>query len=374
MKVCFWGDNASALEGNPAGGGELQMALLAKTLVKSGHKVVFLDYNISEYFVTSEGIEVQCIKGYNDGIRFLRAFRRLKLIYQVLKNQKADVYYCRIRDFRHILSYWASRKVKAKFILALASDLDVKDTRTRLKYLYFAETPGVWWLFNGLLSEIVYSWLLRNSDLVLVQHEGQKGSLRQKGIPSTILHNLIEMNNVPVLKEGKGNDFCYVGSLDRRKGFVDFFNLVMASQSYNFKIIGSPRDKTGEKYLNKLKMLKNATLLGRLNHSDTLSQIADSRALISTSPLEGFPNIFIEAWACGIPVLSLYVDPGSVIEREGLGFVAKGDIKRLSSAMTEIRITPEMETRMKTYVMHNHVLNEARLTEINKVFCDLVED
>ena len=305
--------------------------------------------------------------------KFLRAFRRLKLIFMVLKNQKADVYYCRIRDFRHILAFWASRKVKAKFILALASDLDVKDTVTRLKYLYFAETGGAWWLFNGLLSEIVYSWLLRNSDLVLVQHEGQMISLRKKGIQSTILYNLIEMNNVPVTKESRTNDFCYVGSLDRRKGIIDFFNLVKTSQSYSFKIIGAPRDKTGEKYFNKMKMLKNATLLGRLNHSDTLSQIAGSRALISTSPLEGFPNIFIEAWACGIPVLSLYVDPGNVIEKEGLGFVAKGDIMRLSSAMADIKITAETENRMKKYVTQNHVLNESRLNEINKVFCDLVE-
>lgn len=349
------------------------MALLAKALIKSGHEIVFLDYNISDDFVTSEGIEVQYIKGYNDGIRFLRAFRRLKLIYLALKNQKADVYYCRIRDFRHILAFWASRKVKARFVLALASDLDVKHTITRLKYLYFAEAAGAWWLFNGLLSEIVYSLLLRNSDLVLVQHEGQMKSLRQKGIHSTILHNLIEMNEVPETIENERNDFCYVGSLDRRKGFIDFFNLVKASQSYNFKIIGSPRDKTGEKYFNKLKMFKNANLLGRLNHPDALSHIAGSRALISTSPLEGFPNIFIEAWACGIPVLSLYVDPGNVIEREGLGFVAKGDINRLSSAMAEIAITAEMKTRMKTYVIQNHVLNEARLIEINKVFCDLVE-
>lgn len=297
----------------------------------------------------------------------------MKLIYRVLKNQKADVYYCRIRDFRHILAYWASRQVKAKFILALASDLDVKNTLTRLRYLYFAETAGVWWLFNGLLSEIVYSWLLRHSDLVLVQHEGQKKSLRQKGIPSTILYNLIDIKNAPMSKNGESDDFCYVGSLDRRKGFIDFFNLVKTSQAYNFKIIGSPRDKTGQRYFNRLKTIKNVTLLGRLNHSDTLSHIAGSRALISTSPLEGFPNIFIEAWTCGVPVLSLYVDPGNVIEREGLGFVAKGDLHRLYSAMAETRVTPEMEARMKTYVMQKHVLNEVRLNEINLVFCDLVE-
>jgi len=373
MTICFWGDNACALRGNPTGGGEKQISLLALALTRLGHKVVFVDYNISEDFTTEEGIEVHCIKGYNEGIRFLRAFHRLQLIYNNLKKQKADVYYCRIRDFRHILAFWVSHRIKAKFILALASDLDVKDTRTRLKYLYFAEKVGVWWLFNGLLSEIVYSWLLRHSDLVLVQHEGQKKSLQLKGIQSAILNNLIDINEVPVIQKSERNTFCYVGSLDKRKGLIDFFKLVKVSQSYNFKIIGSPRDRTGEVYLNKLKMLKNVTHLGRLNHSETLSHIADSVALISTSPLEGFPNIFLEAWACGVPVLSLFVDPGNVIEREELGFVAKGNILSLSSAMAEITDTPEMRTRFKKYVIQNHVLNEGRLIEINKVFCDLIE-
>ena len=62
-----------------------------------------------------------------------------------------------------------------------------------------------------------------------------------------------------------------------------------------------------------------------------------------------------------------------LLKGKGWAFVAKGDIMRLSSAMAEIRITTEMEIRMKTYVINNHVLNEARLIEINKVFCDLVE-
>ena len=45
--------------------------------------------------------------------------------------------------------------------------------------------------------------------------------------------------------------------------------------------------------------------------------------------MEGFPNIFIEAWACGVPVLSLHVDPGGVIKKEGLGEIADGNINTL---------------------------------------------
>lgn len=372
MKICFWGDNAGALTGNPSGGGELQIALLAKALVSSGHDVVSVDYNVSEDFVSKDGIKVRSIKGYNDGIRILRTFRRFKLIYFNLVDQQADIYYCRIRDFRHILAYWASRKVKAKFVLALASDLDVKGIGKRLKYLYLAEVAGLWWFFNGLLSEIVYSLLLRHSDLVLAQHEGQKKLLLKKHIQSKILHNLIDLNNIPVIKNPTHLQFCYVGSLDKRKGFVDFYDIIKESQMHSFKVIGAPRDKTGEIYYEKLKVFKNVTLLGRLSHSDTLYHISNAKALISTSPMEGFPNIFIEAWACGIPVLSLFFDPGNIIQKENLGFVANGDTKILLNAMETVNPTAEFAVKARNYVMRNHVLNDSKLNEINNMLNDLI--
>ncbi len=40
MKICFWGDIGKALSGNTSGGGELQIALLARALAKAGHEVV----------------------------------------------------------------------------------------------------------------------------------------------------------------------------------------------------------------------------------------------------------------------------------------------------------------------------------------------
>ena len=125
MKICFWGDIAKALTGNTVGGGELQMALLAKALARGGHEVVVIDYQVKEDFITADGIKVFKIEGWNNGIRVIRSLtHRLPKLYRSLKAQKADIYYCRIRDFRHILAFWAARKVKGKFVLGLASDLD----------------------------------------------------------------------------------------------------------------------------------------------------------------------------------------------------------------------------------------------------------
>ena len=372
MKICFWGNIAGALTGNTSGGGELQIALLAKALARGGHEVVVIDLQTTEDFITGDGIKVYKIKGWNNGIRIIRTFtHRLPQLYWSLKAQKADVYYCRIRDFRHILAFWAASKVKAKFILGMASDLDAMNFVMRLKYQHLVSFGGLWSVSNGIFIEIVYPWLLRKADLVLVQHEGQKNILLKKRIKSLVFPNLFDLTEIPVVTTHSHKDFIYVGWLDKRKGFAEFFELVKKAPSHSYKVVGEPRDKTGYLYYEKLKSFENVSLLGLLSHADTIYQIANSKALISTSPMEGFPNIFIETWACGIPVLSLYVDPGAIIKKEELGEVTHGNLHKLLQAMENCRNTNEFAKRAKAYVEHNHALNANKIKEISCLFSEL---
>lgn len=373
MKICFWGSVARALKGNTDGGSELQMALLAKSLVKGGHEVVCLDSEIREDFITSDGIKVLSIKGWHKGIIAIRIFtHRIPQLYSLLKEQNADVYYCRMRDYMNILPYLAARKLKSKFIIAMASDLDASDFKMRLKYYYIPNIREMgWMIFSGFLIEIVHPWLLRKADMVFVQHEGQKHMLLRKGIKSLQLNNLIDLSKLPVIANPVKKDFVYVGWLDKRKGIAEFFELVKRSPAHMFEVIGPPRDKTGKSCYEELKTFQNVFLLGELNHSDTLYYIGNSKALISTSPMEGFPNIFIEAWAYGIPVLSLFFDPGGVIKREGLGEVANGNLDKLANSLESVRNTDEFAMRSKAYVENQHVLNELKIKEIDKLFTEL---
>ncbi len=349
------------------------MALLAIALAKGGHEVVVLDYEITKGFETPDGIKVMPIEGWDRGIRILRTItHRLPRLYATMVDQKADVYYCRIRDSRHLITYWAARKVKAKFIMGLAEDLDVMSFRMRLKHHYLNTLHNLWGIFNGMLIEIIHPRLIRKSDFVFVQHEGQKQLLLKKGKKSMLFPNMIDITRIPAIANPTHDYFIYVGWLDKHKGIVEFFNLVERTPFAKYVVIGPPRDKAGRFYYEKLKSFKNVTLKGELCHSDALKLIANSRALISTSHMEGFPNIFIEAWAYGIPVLSLYVDPGSIIENENLGKVAHGDIEILVSAMQDGVSSEELSERAKTYVERHHVLNTAKIEEIRILFNDLV--
>ena len=275
MKICFWGIIADALQGKTGGGGELQIALMAKTLAGLGHEVVVVDLEISREYRTPDGILIIPVKGYNNGVKMFRTLtHRLPGLYSTFVDLKADVYYCRIREYRHIIVYWAARKVKAKFILGLASDLDILNIRKRWRHFYSSNIKDLWGVFNGICSEIVYPYLLRKADLVLVQHNGQKEILKRKGIETTVLANLIDTNTINYVRDGNKKDFVYVGSMDKRKGFTEFYEIVIKSPAYSFKVIGRRRDNVGDKYYQKLAACSNVKLMGKLSHEDTMN--ADS--------------------------------------------------------------------------------------------------
>ena len=373
MKICFWGNIAGALKGSTDGGGELQVALLAKAVAKAGHEVVIVDFQTDEEFITEDGIKILRIKGWDAGIRFLRTFtHRLPQIYLSLKAQRADVYYCRIRDYRHILAFWAARKAKAKFILGMASDLDAMTFLKRVKYHNVAYFSGVWGLLNSILIEIVYPWLLHKADIVLVQHEGQKSILEKRGIKSRVFPNLIELSQFPFSSNPVQKDFIYVGWLSKRKGFRKFFEVIRKCPSQTFKVIGPPCDKVGFAFYKELQLFKNVTLYGQLSHSDVLYHMVNSKALISTSQMEGFPNVFIEAWSCGIPVLSLYVDPGNVIRDNGLGTVARGNVDELLKAIKGYKSSFEFSNKARKYIESTHGLSEEKIKEIDSLFKELL--
>jgi len=367
MKICFWGDVARALKGQTPGGAELQISLLAKALANSGHEVVIIDPFTSESFISEDGVKLIAVPDFNRGYRGIRLFLyRLPALWKIFVEQKADFYFITMRFYLHLIPYFAARKTGGKLILAIASDLDLLDSKIKYKYSYKPRYSFWDYLTVRLPSDLVFNYILKRSDILLLQHTGQK--LPPSGIKGkvVIFPNIINLDTLIIAENPSRDYFIHVGTLCILKGLDKLYELIkIADKKQKFIIVGQTRDNKAKEILAKLSEIENVEIKGRLNHDDTVQLIANSRALISTSYYEGFPNIFVEAWATGVPVISLKVNPGDVINKFDLGICCDGDLQKMSKSLESFEINDFDSNRLVSYVKEFHDFNTASVRFTN---------
>lgn len=357
MKICFCSAFiSSSLKGNTPGGAELQIALLAKALAKDGHEVVIIDPYAPESFVSEDGIKLINVPNWNKGIKGIRAFvYRIPGLYKVLKAQKADYYYVRMRHYLNLLSYLAAKKVKGKFIMAFASDIDPVGIRKKFKLEYKKNFSLSRYISIHLPNDIVYKLLLKRCDYIFMQHKGQD-TLSVKTIGKKALFgNIIDLNILPTGNNFEKEYFVYAGSLSILKGADKLYELSQINnKKYSIVVVGQPNDHKSKIIFEQLKEADNIILKGRLAHYDTVQLIAHAKALINTSDYEGFPNVFLEAWAMGVPVLSLKVNPGNIFNETNLGVCFEGDLNKMKECIGKNETQCGDKKEMIAYINNHH--------------------
>jgi glycosyltransferase involved in cell wall biosynthesis len=355
MKFCFLGSISGALKGKTQGGAELQIALLAKALACKGHDVVIIDPSSSESFVTPEGIRLINIPEWNKGVRGIRLFLyRIPALKKALTDQNADYYYARMRTYFHYLSYKVAKKLRRKFILAIAHDIDVLSIRRKLKYKYSNNFNLFSFISLQLPNDLVFHYLIKRADYITIQHSGQKINCSTKG-KVVLFPNIIDDSNFPVIEKPSKDYYIHVGTLTIIKGISNLYDLVnMLDKNNSIVIVGNAGDSKSKKILEKLTQNKNVVFKGGLNHKETIQLIANSKALINTSNLEGFPNIFLEAWATGVPVISLNVNPGDVFSKYELGTYCNGDLNKMKQCIESGDVANIDKKKMISYVAAFH--------------------
>ncbi len=356
MKFCFFGNISSALNGKTEGGAELQISLLARALALNGHEVVIIDPDITKCFVSSDGIQLTGVPNWNKGIKGVRLFwYRIPELMRVLIDQKADYYYVRTRSYLHLLPYLASRKTKKKFIVATAHDLDVASFWDKFKYKYKTNFNLIKFFTVSLPNDLVFKYLMKKSDYIILQHEGQLRNLNSVKGKIIIFPNIFDFGIVRGIKDSPKDYYVHPGTLNILKGANNLSELInILDNNTSVVVIGQPTDKKSKRIYKHLNELENVVLTGRLNHKETIQLIANAKALINTSNFEGFPNIFLEAWAVGVPVISLNVNPGNVIKKHHLGTYCNGNLIEMKKTIESNSSDQYSKRKLISYVSEFH--------------------
>jgi glycosyltransferase involved in cell wall biosynthesis len=361
MRICFWGNITQALDGNTAGGAELQIALLAKSLAIAGHEVIVIDPFTNESIITPEGISIKKIENWNSGIRGLRLFlNRIPSFLRLLIEIKADYYYVRQRSYFHILAFIASKKNKAGFIQAIACDIDTSGTYKKIKEEYISNFNLIKYIFISLPNDLVFQYLLTRSNIILFQHSGQQLFKAKPHQLFSIFPNIIDASAIPFLKSCNGNYFVHVGSISILKGARNLLKLISSlCPTINILIVGKARDKASQKIVNEISTFNNVDIKGKLGHKETINLISNAKALINTSNYEGFPNIFLEAWSAGVPVISLNINPGMIFSNSNLGYYCKGNYSLMKEQIESFQIDSFNRNEMKQFVSDFHAVEKS---------------
>ncbi|HEX9007303.1 MAG TPA: glycosyltransferase family 4 protein [Bacteroidota bacterium] len=355
--VCIFGPRvARVFSGEVKGGAELQMALLAQALTAGGIRCVIVDPQAGDAPGEPPGSpRVVPVPGWNTGIRGLRMLtRRWPRLLRALRTARSSLYYARGFSSLSAVPWLAARLNGVPFVLAVASDADLLPFRDRFESLYRGRS-GLWdWISTIIPNELVLAFLQRSADALLVQHDDQASLAERAGLRTVICRNIAGSDLVDGAGCGRHEGpVTMVGTLSRYKGLDLLPDLIRALPELTFEFIGRVTDADGVMARRVLAALPNVKFSGALPRAETLRRIAEARVLLNTSPREGFPNTFLEAWAFGTPVISLHVDPGGVLERERLGICCHGDVDRLAGELRKPGYDLDPE-RMRAYVRDHH--------------------
>lgn len=217
----------------------------------------------------------------------------------------------------------------------------------------------------------LYAWGLRRTDRIFVQHAGQLSMLNPRlRLKSCVLPKVCPLPPSVQPHSQRQEYVAWVATLRHHKRPDVLIDIAQRATNVQFVVCGGPTDRHappgyGKRIVDTLSKLPNVKYRGRVGSGEADGVIANAALLLSTSDEEGFPNTFIQAWSNGTPVVTLKVDPDSIIERLRLGTVSKtvdGAVSDIDRLMKSFERREEIALRARTFISENH--NESRIVEI----------
>jgi glycosyltransferase involved in cell wall biosynthesis len=343
MKIVFINDGIYEYATNHRlanGGAERQQWLLARALSAAGWSV---SVGLPQPLKPGDRRTIQ-------GVEFvgLQPNRHLVSWYRFLRSEQPDWWYWRCATHLWGPAVMLAKLARVRTIFAAGFDTDVQPSRALIQ-------RSRWWP--------LYAWGLSWTDKILLQHSGQLSMLK-KGwrAKATIVPSIVTPPAKYTPHVSRDKYVAWVGMLRQPKRPDLLIEIARKMPGIRFVVCGGPSQHRssygyGEAIVKQLGQLSNVEFRGQVDPAEALEIIGRSALLLSTSDGEGFPNVFLEAWASGTPVATLRIDPDQVIEKKGLGRVS-GSVARAVKDIQSLLDSPEkreaIAAKARFYVADTH--------------------
>jgi glycosyltransferase involved in cell wall biosynthesis len=343
--ICLNASDFFVPGGRSAGGTERQMVLVARGLARRGHRVTFV---------------LRDEPGLADPLLALAPFRPRPGLPRGI-GRAADVLRLRRTAGRPapdvLLTQGAGRQ---------AVDVSLLARVTGRPFLFRGghDDDFLWeTIHRGAWARWLFRRAVRRADAVVAQTERQRGLARDfAGVEAVVVPDAVEP---PAEAPPPGGEVLWVGMLRPEKRPERVLALARALPKARFIVVGGapapgqPGAEAAEAFRREAAALPNVSCEG-YRHPDAVAPFYDRAAVvINTSSGEGFPNVFLEAWARGRPVVTDGIDPDGVIARHGLGVRTDGPeamAEALGRLLDDAARRRELGAAARRYVLEAHAL------------------
>ena len=281
------------------GGAEVQQAILARLLAADGYRVSMICNDFGQPDPAQvDGVTVRRSYRSSSGIPVLRFLHpRLTTMWKRLVEVDADVYYYRAASmWVGVLAEYCRRYGK-RLIYAGASDKDfVPDIGGQIRY-----ARDRWLYRRGLAA----------ADAIVAQNKAQQQDVRTHlGREAVLIPSVYE---VPKGRKAQIQDcVLWVGTIHDGKRPEMLLELAKRLPHLPFVMIGGPQvgqPALFEEIRARAAALPNVDFRGFVPLAEIDPWFDRARVLVNTSRFEGMPNVFLQAWARGVPTVAT-VDVG----------------------------------------------------------------
>lgn len=355
--ICFVAHNAyGSLTGDNdrhAGGIERQQATMAVWLAQHGWLVSMVCWRETTAPQASvSGVRIVPMCERHDGVPVLRfLYPRWTSLNRALTAADADLYYYNCGDLvLGQIVMWARRRGKP-VVFSVPSDPDCDPALPAL---------------SSRRERYLYRYGLTHTEHIIVQSARQLEMLRSGFSRDATVLAMPCIGFSPGADEHRSSGrlrALWVGRLSGEKRPDWIIEAARRMPDVDFTIVGDAnRDSDYATRMRQLgSALPNVAMPGRVPYNRMADYYSRADVLCCTSVYEGFPNVFLEGWSAGLPVVTT-CDPDALVVSEGLGFHITdidGLVQSLATLSTESRKRITMGEAAIRYFKEKHTLNAA---------------